>query len=277
MHEIRKHWLSLGVALASSLGTQSVAADGGATTARADSDALTLARAGGEGEGAGEGEGEGAGKPEQDLKNSDVAYLSRLGLIRGHLLAGFKLYEQGQTDMAQTHMKHPEDELFADLRPALKQRNAEPFFAELSELTHAVRDNADPATVEEAYQQVDQALQAAEARARPSLRTTLLSIKNLVRTAGEEYAVGVQDGRVTDIHEYQDAWGFTQLARRRLQHLHEETRDSTPRAVARVEQMLADLNSLWPELAPGDSVDGDAGRLFGVAARIEIAALEFKS
>ena len=280
MQEFRKHWLSLGVALFSSLGSQGAAADDNATFAEVQPRAITLARAGGEGEGLGEGEGEGEGEgtqsPEQNIKHSDVAYLSRLGLIRGHLLAGFTLYQQGHADMAATHMKHPEDELFTNLEAALQHRNAPPFSEELSALSTAVTKQADMDKVKSAYKNLDEALQAVEARAQPSLRTTLLSIRNLVRTAGEEYAVGVRDGTVVNVHEYQDAWGFTQLARRRLDHLDSEQRATAPRAVARVEQLLADLDSLWPELAPGDTVDGDAARLFGAAARIEIAALDLQ-
>lgn len=278
MYEIRKHWLSLGVALASSLGTQGVAADGNAVTTPGDRDAVTLARAGGEGEGAGEGEGEGEGEgassPEKNLQDSDVAYLSRLGLIRGHLLAGFRLYEQGQAEQAQAHMNHPEKHLLSDLKPALNQRDAEPFRTELSALTRTVNEGSDPATVEQAYQQVDERLRAAEARAQPSLKEALLSVKNLVRTAGEQYAAGVPDGDVARLQDYQAAWGFTQLAQRRLDNLDTEKRETAPEVVSRLEQVLADLDSLWPELNPADNVDGDAARLFGAAARIEIAALD---
>jgi hypothetical protein len=42
-----------------------------------------------------------------------VAYLTHLGLVRGHLGVGVDLYREGAQDAAQTHMKHPGDELYS--------------------------------------------------------------------------------------------------------------------------------------------------------------------
>src|SRR6056297_1191973 len=233
----------------------------------------------GEGEGAmGEGEGEG-GEGEEgssspaDLKTDDQAYLTRLGLIRGHLRVGYELYRDGHLDMAITHMKHPRDELYAGLVPAMEARSAALFDAELTTLNELVTSDAGAAEVEAAHAALEQGIVAAESVASGSLKTALLSIMDLVRTAGEEYALGVEDGRLVNRHEYQDAYGFTQIAKQRLRNLPAEVRAQSPETVEKVQQLLADLDDLWPEIAPGDSVDGNPSRLYGAAARIEIAAL----
>ena len=46
--------------------------------------------------------------------------LTQLSLIRGHLFVGMELYRQGAVDHAKTHMKHPQDEIYASLRPAIR-------------------------------------------------------------------------------------------------------------------------------------------------------------
>jgi len=233
----------------------------------------------GEGEGAmGEGEGEG-GEGEEgssspaDLKTDDQAYLTRLGLIRGHLRVGYELYRDGHLDMAITHMKHPRDELYAGLVPAMEARSAALFDAELTTLNELVTSDAGAAEVEAAHAALEQGIADAESVASGTLKTALLSIMDLVRTAGEEYALGVEDGRLVNRHEYQDAYGFTQIAKQRLRNLPAEVRAQSPETVEKVQQLLADLDDLWPEIAPGDSVDGNPSRLYGAAARIEIAAL----
>jgi hypothetical protein len=173
-------------------------------------------------------------------------------------------------------MKHPRDEIYASLEPALKHRGAKPFGESLSALAGAVNSGADRKTVDQAYNEIQQALDEAEAVAEPSLRSTLLGVARLLRTAGEEYAVGVQDGKVVEVHEYQDAWGFTRIARQRLENLDPALRKQAEKTVARAQSLLDELEGLWPELVPGDTVEGDAARLFGTAARIEISALELE-
>ncbi|MFN2330103.1 MAG: hypothetical protein ABR612_14425, partial [Chromatocurvus sp.] len=192
MQEHRKRWLTLSVAIASgvSLGT---AADTDRTTPLGEYQAaLTLAMADeGEGEGAGgegEGEGEGAARP-ADLKTDDQAYL---GLIRGHLRVGHELHRAGHTDMATTHIKHPRDELYAGLVPALQTRGAATFDDELSMLAERVTSDASPSAVAEAYLALESGITDAETVAGASLKTSLLSIMDLIRTAGEEYALGVE-------------------------------------------------------------------------------------
>jgi len=175
--------------------------------------------------------------------------------------------------MATTHIKHPRDELYAGLVPALQTRGAATFDDELSMLAERVTSDASPSAVAEAYLALESGITDAETVAGASLKTSLLSIMDLIRTAGEEYALGVEDGRLVNRHEYQDAYGFTEIAKQRLRDLPAQTRAESPETVERVRQLLTDLSDLWPDIVPGDNIDGDASRLYGAAARIEIAAL----
>lgn len=263
MQENRKKWLSIGVALASGISLNASAADMSHDMHSATDNMVMAAT----------GEGEGGGVTETDLKTNDVAFLTRLGLIRGHLLVGYELYKQGQVDMAITHMKHPRDELYAGLVPSIEYRGGERFDDALSSLADKVTNKAPQAEVDKAYEQLESGIKAAEALVKVDLKNVLLSINELIETAAEEYALGVENGKLINLHEYQDAYGFTQIAKRRLEQLPKATRKESANTVKQVEGYLAELTDLWPTIAPQGDVDGDASKLYGTAARIEISAL----
>lgn len=206
-----------------------------------------------------------------DLAADNVAFLERLGLIRGHLYVGRKLYGAGEVAMARTHMKHPRDELYAGLVPAIEARGASAFDQPLSGLARAVESDAGDDAVHQAWSALDQSIREVEAAIDATVAQHLLAIAGITRTAAEEYAIGVIDGRLDNAHEYQDAWGFVQIAKLRLEGLSGADDDET-RAIERAATALADLGGLWPGLAPDGMVDGDASRLHGAAARIELAA-----
>jgi len=172
-------------------------------------------------------------------------------------------------------MKHPSDELYADLEPALAARSQKGFAPSLDKLASAVETGAPVAEVEQAFAAVLADIDQARAAA-GELPDELRALTELIRTAADEYGAGVKDGKVADPHEYQDAWGFTQAAKSQLAKLSEADRK---RLGASYDQIAGELNKLdgaWPALVPPDKVGTDASMLYGAAARIEIAALVVK-
>lgn len=221
----------------------------------------------------GEGEGEGEGSAATaDLAHNDVAFLERLGLIRGHLHVGHVLYQEGHVEMAETHMKHPRDELYAGLVPAIRARGASPFDNALTELAEAVESDVGNERVKRAWQKVDEAIKTVASSTDASVRQQLVAVANIVRTAADEYAIGVIDGEIDNAHEYQDAWGFVQVARARLDALSPSS-EAEQRITAEAAEALEGIDSLWPDLAPEGPIEGQASTLYGAAARIELAAL----
>ncbi len=232
---------------------------------------LWLAQAsteGGEG-----GEGGEAGAIEGD---DAVALLSGLGLIEGHLRAGVALYEAGLSDQAKSHMKHPQDELYADLLPLLKEAGAEDFSGELTELAEAVESGADVAKVKEIFAEVQKEIAEGRAHAGGGEAAEAAAIVAMVRQAADEYEEGVKDGKVAELHEYQDAWGFVEVARDLLTHMAGEN-DAAEKAFG--EKALTALGEAAPAL-PGVSPEGkdlgDASMLYAAAASIELAAYKLK-
>jgi hypothetical protein len=218
---------------------------------------------GGEG---GEG-GEGAAIAEAD---GAVALLTALGLMEGHLRAGSALYQAGHSDMALTHKKHPSEEIYTDLEPMLEAVGAPEFEDELAAMADAVSAGASPEIVAAAEAQVLASIETARQAAGATPAELAESIETLVRTAAEEYGIGIVDGQVSNLHEYQDAWGFMQVARSQTEVL----AAAAPEVAQAITEALAPTEALFPELVPAGGVDGNASVLQGAAARVEIARLQ---
>ena len=170
-------------------------------------------------------------------------------------------------------MKHPGDELYATLAPAFAERGVSGFAEPLERLARLVEDGAPLAEVEAAYEQVRQGIAAAEAGApEADLAARFRVIANLVRTAAEEYDVALDDGRVVNAHEYQDALGFVRAAHAMLDALPADG-VAAREVIATADAQLGGLAGLWPNLVPPATLAGDPSDLFGAAARIEIAGL----
>lgn len=213
------------------------------------------------------GEGEGEGASAADPVTDDVEYLHRLGQARGHLKAFMELHRQGAHDMAMTHAKHPESELYADLQPAFAARGKPGFAAELETLAETV---ASGGNLQAAYSNVTKGIVENEPDD-ADLATRLMSVATLARTAGFEFGIGVADnGTVVNAHEYQDAYGFLKVAREILAGL-APSNATQERAVeladAQLKAALGEFGSLT-----ATQVDGDASVIHGAAARIEIEA-----
>jgi hypothetical protein len=231
------------------------------------------ARAAPAGEG-GEGEG-GAAKP-ADIRTDNVAYLEQLSYVKGHLLAGTELYKAGAADMGMVHMKHPQDELIAGLKPGIEARNAPNFDAEITTLSDALHGAKPAAEVEADYNAFVTAIDKTEAAGTANTlndpKQVITLVEHIVRTAASEYALGVQNGKVVNPKEYQDAYGFVQIAKQRVAAV---TGAAGPAAdaLAKVKEQLDALAPCWPSIVPPATVNAEATMLYGAAARIEIAGL----
>ncbi|MBB5519401.1 hypothetical protein [Amphiplicatus metriothermophilus] len=224
----------------------------------------------GEGEG-GEGEGEGEGAAAADPATDPVAYLHQLFLIRGHLQAGAALYAAGEQAMAATHMKHPEDELYAGLAPAFEARGVDGFAGELQALAASVANGAPAGEVEADLAAVKRAIDAAAEAAQASPAETLLAAAALLRTAGEEFDIGVKDGAIVNLHEYQDAYGFMTAAVERLAAL-DGGGGAVDEAIAQAREQAALALAVASTVMPQEPVEARSSTIYGAAARIEIIA-----
>ncbi len=186
-----------------------------------------------------------------DLATDDAAYLTQLGLLRGHLMVGFELYRRSLPEMSETHMKHPNEELYADLIPAFENRGCAGFANELTELARVVSERETYEVVASNYELLSAAIGRCEAVVkRDNQAIAMQVVVNLLANALIEYEIGVIDGDINNVHEYQDAWGFTQVAAEysRLPALAEDDKDRL--FTLRVQRLITSLDPLWPSLNP---------------------------
>lgn len=257
-------WTGLGILTIGSV--LPVAADAHGDHDRTSSSAaMILADSGEGGEG---GEGGGAGV------DGDAAYLTSLGLVEGHMTVGMELYRLG-AKAAAVHMKHPADELYADLVPAMEARGLPGFGAELEAMSIAVANGRPVAEVEALLAKLVKAIEVARSPV-PDTATTVKIVQRLVRTAADEYAVGVKDGKVVNDKEYQDAWGFIAIARKTMAGISAAGRARYGEAIAQIEAELENVKPAWTEITGTQPVTADPALLAVAAAKIELAAYAIK-
>ncbi len=171
----------------------------------------------------------------------------RLAFMTGHVEAGLALYRAGELKMAAPHLLHPVSETHAAEREGL---DAHGFDAALFEFVAKALDAGKTAeAIEPELLAAKKNLEMVASRAGGD---TLDIINFLLDTIVEEYEIGVRDGEVTDIGEYQDAFGFTVVAIQRADRLSPELREP-------VIDALQSLLANWPAapIPPSRPVDAE--------------------
>jgi hypothetical protein len=206
-----------------------------------------------------------------------VDLLAGLLQIEGHLATGFALWADGDHDNGQAHMGHPKAEVYEAIEHEIEELGQPQFEGELDELVDAAANGKDQATLDGIRAEIQAAVAAARTAAvAKDPRDDFTALVLLIRKAGGEWAEGVVEGNIANLHEYQDAWGFVQAARARATDL-AASPDAAVKAAA--DAVLAALDSLAPALpavTPTGVVGGDAGLFAATAARIELAAYKVK-
>ena len=225
----------------------------------------------GEGEGGESEGGESEGASAVNAATDNVAYIQQLLLMRGHLQAGVALYAAGDQNMAATHMKHPKDELYAGLLPAFEARGYAGFADALDALAVAVKGGAPANEVEAKLAAARAGIDAAVAGANATPRETLLAMAGVLRTAGEEFDIGVKDDVIVNAHEYQDAYGFMTTVVDYLGRYDGGAGD-VDEAVAEAREYAAQALEVAPSAIPPETVTTSSETIYGAAARVEIIA-----
>lgn len=153
---------------------------------------------------------------------------------RGHLLVSEQLYMLGQPRAASLHAAHPVQELGNRLIAPVRRidaARADRLREALKEPGRAIEAKVPPAkyvaTVASVAKTLDEAVTAvvgAHARAAAGFRTTVIAA--LLEAVAEEYEESYKDGRITQLVEYQDAYGFFRRAKTLYDALPAESRRS---------------------------------------------------
>lgn len=224
--------------------------------------------AAGEGEG---GEGEGG---EGAALDPTAALMRDLGFMQGHLRAGLALYEAGDLDAARTHMGHPIKEKYDAVAAPLAERGLDRLKAEIAALADAAEAGAPMAEISQLYDRVAATID--EARADAPVAHRIAGLIALTRVAGDEYTVATEGGKLANLHEYQDSWGFLQVVRDRLTAMADGADADVAKAAQKMLDAVTATDAVFGDLQGQGDFNMDPGAIFGAAARMEFAAVRLK-
>jgi len=236
-----------------------------------DTGRFLVAQAEGEGEGGGEGEGEGEGGGA--ALPADVALLRDLGFMTGHLRAGMALYDAGDLAAAKTHMGHPIEEKYDAVAGPLETLGMGGLRDDLMALSAAAEAEAPADEVRALFEAVLAGVETARNAAAANPRQQILALAALMRVAGDEYTVAVAGGDVSNLHEYQDSWGFLQTIRSEADAFAASDDAGVAEAGADIRTAVdATLARAFGDIQGGGIPEMDPSLLYAGAARVELAA-----
>lgn len=194
------------------------------------------------------------GEAEEVFSGPEVAYAGQLELMKGHLLVGRELLDAGAPQDAVFHYLHPAEELYGEIEDGLARYGAAPFKSELDRLATLVEENADPAEIAAAETEVEAAIDAALAKLpdeqRQSPAFVLDVVVGMLRVAADEYDEAIEDGRIANAVEYQDARGFVWEARRLIAQIEDRLEAKDAEAYRDLVTHLDALQKAWPSPQP---------------------------
>ena len=202
---------------------------------------------------------------------NDNEYLTNINLMKGHLWVGFELYKASNLDNAKKHMKHPKSELYGGMVPTFEAKGAPGFASELKSLASSVENEEPLKTIHNHYQILFKAINNNEkfiSESSDSINKKIELVISLLQIAADEYAVGIVNGKVENKYEYQDALGFTTMAKNILEDITTEKVTEKER-LSKIIGILDTLASLWPELVPGLNVNADAKTILDAIVEIK--------
>lgn len=226
----------------------------------------------------GEGGEAGEGGQSSGIANlpPQLAFATRIALLRGHLLVGDELVKQQQWNAALPHFLHPTEELYNDLKDTLAEYKVPPFDGALKGLADVVKARRGGGDYARALKLVNDSLADAERAMQnrtgdwPGL-VTEAAIETL-KVAGTEYAAAIADGRIAKPVEYQDARGFIWQAERMIESVSEALEKRNAESFASVRTGFAELKRAFPSPMPPRVPVLTPADVLADIARIELAA-----
>jgi len=185
----------------------------------------------------------------------DADYMTKLGLMKGHLLVAKELLDQQQPKQAEPHIGHPVEEIYADVEDQLQERNVKEFKTTLISLQDMVKAGAKDsaqvqATFTAAEQAIDAAIQALPATQRESPEFTLRVIDGLLDAADAEYQAAIANGKISAAIEYQDSRGFVLYAQDLYKDAAGKLTQTAPDTQQAMAKNFAELTQAWPAVIP---------------------------
>ena len=195
----------------------------------------------------------------------DIDYMTKLGLMKGHMMVAKELLDLQKPDQAEPHIGHPVEEIYADVEDQLGERNVPPFKEGLIALQDDVKAGAKDANkvsneFKVSMKAIEDAIAGLPETQRQSSSFVLQVINGLLDTANSEYGAAIADGKISQVIEYQDSRGFVNYANELYQAIAPQLSKENAEVAKSVETNLASLTKTWgtspiPPAAPVNSSD----------------------
>lgn len=185
----------------------------------------------------------------------DIDYMTKMGLMKGHLIVARELIDQKQLEQAEPHIGHPVEEIYVDVEEQLQERQVPEFKGTLISLQDLVKAKSDASKIEPNFKAsttaVDNAIAALPEGQRQSPAFVLQVIDGLLDAANAEYGAAIANNQVSAAIEYQDSRGFVVYANSLYQTIADKMAAEHPEAHQAIEANLTKLLTAWPSaIAP---------------------------
>lgn len=188
----------------------------------------------------------------------DVDYMTKLALMKGHLLVAEELLKEKQPKQAEPHIGHPVEEIYVDIEEQLNERKVKQFKEDLVKLTELVKfrpqDEKVATNLTVAMSDIDTAITALPNEQRLQPKFILQVIKGLLDAATAEYEAAVAKNKITAPIEYQDSRGFVIYSHELYQGVSPQMATVNPEAQKAIDTALTELLQVWPSAIPPNQI-----------------------
>ncbi len=189
----------------------------------------------------------------------DVDYMTKLGLMKGHMIVAGELLALNQPKQAEPHLGHPVEEIYVDVADQLTERGAKDFKDSLMQVQDLVKSKPTDPQVQVKYDAamagIDQAIAVLPATQRQSPKFVLQVINGLLETAVSEYTAAIANGKISAVIEYQDSRGFVLYAQQLYKTVESELSKTDAKSSQQLSATFKQLQTAWPAaIAPAKPV-----------------------
>jgi len=184
----------------------------------------------------------------------DIDYMTKLGLMKGHMLVANELLTLNQPKQAEPHLGHPVEEIYVDLEEQFQDRKVPAFKDVMMQVQNLVKSKPNDSQIqpkfEAAMQAIDTAIASLPEDQRLSPNFAMQVINGLLETATSEYTAAIANGKISAAIEYQDSRGFVTYAHQTYQQISPKIKQTNAGATTQLDAAFADLKKAWPQAIP---------------------------
>jgi len=212
----------------------------------------------------------------------DVDYMTKLGLMKGHMLVAGELLALNLPEQAEPHLGHPVEEIYVDVQDQLPERKVAEFSDVLTKVQDLVKSKPNDPQVKVAYDQamiaIDKAIAALSDTQRKDPDFTLQVINEMLDTAAAEYTAAISDGKISAAIEYQDSRGFVQYAKNTLlEGVQPQLAKKSAKTANQLSLEMEQLYTAWPNAVPPNAPVVSIDKVVAQVKSIEKASVAARS